>query len=76
MQLTIYKPKNANIKQLMVDVRSQVNTTELTGLWIKVDDVRKLIEDKIEYLQSNGLYPSYGLNSQVEALAQLIGFLK
>ena len=71
MQLNIYKPKNQNIKQLMVDVQDQTKMIELEGVWVKVDDVKKLIQDKIKYLESNGLYPAYGLNSQVESLKQL-----
>ena len=71
MKLNIYKPKNQNIKQLMVDVQDQTNIVELEGAWVKVDDVKKLIQDKIKYLESNELYPAYGLNSQVEALKQL-----
>ena len=71
MQLNIYKPKNQNIKQLMVDVQDQTNMIELEGAWVKVDDVKKLIQDKIKYLESNELYPAYGLNSQVESLKQL-----
>ena len=71
MKLKIYKSKNQNIKQLMVDVQDQTNIVELEGAWVKVDDVKKLIKDKIKYLESNELYPAYGLNSQVESLKQL-----
>ena len=72
MQLTIYKPKNENIKQLMADVQDQTKTVELIGSWVKVNDVKQLIRDQIKYLESNELYPAYGLNSQVEALKQLL----
>ncbi len=44
--------------------------------WVKVDDLVKFIDSRIEYLESNELYPAYGLNSQVESLKQLKGWFK
>ncbi len=67
MHLIIYKT---------IDLENEFDVSELEDKWVRVDDVRKLIEDKIEYLKSNELYPSYGLNSQVEALIQLMDWFK
>ncbi len=45
-----------------------------TKKWVKVDDVLKLLNNRIKYLKENGYYPAYGLNSQVQALEDLKEF--
>ena len=42
-----------------------------SGEYFKKDEILDLIDERIKYLETNEMYPAFGLNSQVESLKQL-----
>ncbi len=75
VEIKIYKPDECLTNKLMVNINDENDIDKLDLItkeeWIKVNDLLKLINDKIEYLKQNELYPAFGLNSQVEELERL-----